>query len=96
MSRFLKIRDFFKKSVLRNTAEFSVSDTGDPLILTCLCKVGHFFPILARGLFPNLLEKALMLSYLVKLGLYFGMTLYLHPFFVYASRESSATKAFVA
>ena len=36
MSGFLKIRDFFKKSVLRKTAEFSVSDTGDPLILTCL------------------------------------------------------------
>ena len=38
MSGFLKIRDFFKKSVLRKTAEFSVSDTGDPLILTCLIK----------------------------------------------------------
>ena len=36
MSGFLKIRDFFKKSVLRKTAEFSVSDTGDRLILTCL------------------------------------------------------------
>ena len=36
MSGFLKIRDFFKKSVLLKTAEFSVSDTGDPLILTCL------------------------------------------------------------
>ena len=36
MSGFLKIRDFFKKSVLRKKAEFSVSDTGDPLILTCL------------------------------------------------------------
>ena len=36
MSGFLKIPDFFKKSVLRKTAEFSVSDTGDPLILTCL------------------------------------------------------------
>ena len=38
MSGFLKIRDFFKKSVLRKTAEFSVSGTGDPLILTCLVK----------------------------------------------------------
>ena len=36
MSRFFKIRDFFLKSVLWKTAEFSVSDTGDPLILTCL------------------------------------------------------------
>ena len=36
MSGFLKIRDFFKKIVLWKTAEFSVSDTGDPLILTCL------------------------------------------------------------
>ena len=36
MSRFLKKRYFFKKSVLRKMAEFSVSDTGDPLILTCL------------------------------------------------------------
>ena len=36
MSRFLKIRDFFLKIRLRKTAEFSVSDTGDPLILTCL------------------------------------------------------------
>ena len=36
MSGFLKIRVFFKKSVLRKTAAFSVSDTGDPLILTCL------------------------------------------------------------
>ena len=36
MSGFFKIRDFFLKSVLRKTAEFSVSDTGDPLILTCL------------------------------------------------------------
>ena len=36
MSGFLKIRDFFKKSVLRKTADFSVSDRGDPLILTCL------------------------------------------------------------
>ena len=38
MSGFWKICDFFKKSVLRKTAEFSVSDTGDPLILTCLNK----------------------------------------------------------
>ena len=36
MSGFFKIRDFFLKSVLRKTAEFSVSDTGDPFILTCL------------------------------------------------------------
>ena len=36
MSGFLKIRDFFKKSVLWKTAEFSDSDTGNPLILTCL------------------------------------------------------------
>ena len=36
MSGFFKIRDFFLKSVLRKTAEFSVSDTGDLLILTCL------------------------------------------------------------
>ena len=36
MSGLLKIRDFFLKSVLRKTAEFSVSDTGDRLILTCL------------------------------------------------------------
>ena len=36
MSGFFKNRDFFKKSVLLKTAEFSVSDTGDPLILTCL------------------------------------------------------------
>ena len=36
MSGFLKIHDFFLKSVLRKTAEFSISDTGDPLILTCL------------------------------------------------------------
>ena len=36
MSGFLKIRVFFKKSALRKTAAFSVSDTGDPLILTCL------------------------------------------------------------
>ena len=41
MSGFLKIRDFFKKSVLRKMAEFSVSDTGDPLILTCLRRVLH-------------------------------------------------------
>ena len=36
MSGFFKIGDFFLKSVFRKTAEFSVSDTGDPLILTCL------------------------------------------------------------
>ena len=36
VSGFFKIRDFFLKSVLRKKAEFSVSDTGDPLILTCL------------------------------------------------------------
>ena len=36
ISGFLNIRDFFKKSVLRKMAEFSVSDTGDWLILTCL------------------------------------------------------------
>ena len=43
MSGFFKIPDFFLKSVLRKTAEFSVSDTGDPLILTCLnvCKNYH-------------------------------------------------------
>ena len=34
MSEFLKIRDFFLKSDLRKTAEFSVSDTVDPFILT--------------------------------------------------------------
>ena len=38
MSGFLKIRDFFLKIRLRKTVEFSVSDTGDPLILTCLSK----------------------------------------------------------
>ena len=32
----------FFKSVLRKTAEFSVRDTGDPLILTCLPTLLHF------------------------------------------------------
>ena len=41
MSGFFKIRDFFLKSVLRKTADFSVSDTGDPLILTYLMVRGH-------------------------------------------------------
>ena len=35
------ISRFFLKSVLRKTAEFSVSDTGDPLILTCLVVPRH-------------------------------------------------------
>ena len=34
----MKIRDFFLKIRLRKTAEFSISDTGDLLILTCLLK----------------------------------------------------------
>ena len=42
MSGFLKMRDFFKKSVLRKTAEFLVSDTGDPLILTCLREIFRY------------------------------------------------------
>ena len=42
MSGFFKFRDFFIKSVLRKTAEFSVSDTGDLLILTCLVKGSIF------------------------------------------------------
>ena len=41
MRGFLKIHDFLKKSVLQKTAEFSVSDTGDPLILTCLSQQTH-------------------------------------------------------
>ena len=46
MSGFLKIRDFFLKSVLGKTAEFTVSDTGDPLILTCLKLDRYFYNIL--------------------------------------------------
>ena len=33
---------FFLKSVLRKTAAFSVSDTGDQLILTCLFACNNF------------------------------------------------------
>ena len=54
MSEFLKIRDFFLKSDLRKTAEFSVSDTVDQLILTCLNKLicqasGMYQDILANN-----------------------------------------------
>ena len=36
MSGFLRIRDFFFKNPFCGKRQFSVSDTGDPLILTCL------------------------------------------------------------
>ena len=55
MSGFLKIRDFFLKSVLRKTAEFSVSDMGDPLILTCLPNLGKPDPKFTGELYKKIL-----------------------------------------
>ena len=51
-----KTIDFFLKSVLRKTAEFSVSDTGDPLILTCLAVIIITFKYLSNT-FGYLLRK---------------------------------------
>ena len=60
MSGFFKIRDFFLKSVLRKTAEFSVSDTGDPFFLTCLNMVVSY---LLLGIFLRFtVEKYTYLS----------------------------------
>ena len=51
---------FLKKSVLRKTAEFSISDTGDPLILTCLEMAAHFQKVTETG--PSL--KQVLLRYI--------------------------------
>ena len=50
LSGFLKICDFFLKIRFAETAEFSVSDTGAPLILTCLNNVTKFHKILIKSI----------------------------------------------
>ena len=83
MNGFFKIRDFFKKSVLRKTAEFSVSDTGDPLILTSSV-LTISYRVFIHGIFSNF--AYILLSDMSGMGLLMGkirpFLTELLPFFV--------------